>query len=263
MYRWNAEEYSQASGQQQKWARELIAGLGLAGSERMLDIGCGDGKVTAEIAALLPAGSVTGVDVSPEMIDFARAAFPPASHPNLSWRVMDAGELRFDGGFDLVFSNATLHWVIDHRPVLAGIARALEPGGRAVLSMGGKGNAREVVAELVTMLAREEWSRYFTGMTGAYGFYGPGEYGVWLKEAGLEPRRVELVAKDMTQPGREGLASWVRTTWLPFTQRVPEDRRERFIYALTDSYLEGHPLDSEGLAHVEMFRLEVEAVKPA
>ncbi len=162
-----------------------------------------------------------------------------------------------------MFSNATLHWVIEHGPVLSGIARALEPGGRAVLSMGGRGNAREVVSELAGLLSREEWGGYFNGMGNAYGFYGPEEYRAWLEEAGLEPRRVELVPKDMTQPGREGLAAWVRTTWLPFTQRVPEGERERFIYALTDAYLASHPLDAEGLAHVEMFRLEVEAAKPA
>lgn len=74
---------------------------------------------------------------------------------------------------------------------------------------------------------------------------------------------MELVYKDMTQPGRDGLAAWIRTTWLPFTQRIPEERRESFISQLVDTYLEKHPLDAEGLAHVEMFRLEVEAFKPS
>jgi trans-aconitate 2-methyltransferase len=262
-YLWDAEEYSQASGAQLQWARELIAGLSLAGDECVLDLGCGDGKVTAEISALLPRGSITGVDVSPEMIDFARSAFPPDGFPHLELLVMDARELTFEDRFDLIFSNATLHWIVDHRPVLSGIARGLKPGGRVVVSMGGKGNGGEMVMAIATLLKQAEWNRYFGGFANPYGFYGPEEYAGWLEEAGLIPLRVELVYKDMTQPGRDGLAAWIRTTWLPFTQRIPEERRESFISQLVDTYLEKHPLDPEGLAHVEMFRLEVEAFKPS
>lgn len=262
-YRWDADGYSKASSQQQRWARELISGLGLKGDERLLDIGCGDGKITAELAGMLPEGSVTGVDVSPEMIGFARQAFPPEVCPNLEWQVMDASALTFEGGFDLVFSNATLHWLIDQRPVLAGIARALEPGGRLAVSMGGRGNAAEVITVLASLVCSDEWRDFFSDPENPYGFYGPEEYRGWLEEAGLEPVRIELIPKDMTQPGRDGLAAWVRTTWLPFTSCVPEVRREDFIYRIVDTYLETHPLDAEGLAHVEMFRLEVEALKPA
>ncbi len=261
-YHWDAEGYSKASSQQQKWARELITGLGLKGDEHLLDIGCGDGKVTVELAGLLPRGFVTGIDVSSEMIDFAREAFPPETCPNLDWQVMDAATLTFEGGFDLVFSNATLHWIVDQRPVLAGIVRALEPGGRLAVSMGGRGNAGEVVEVFGSLIAADEWSACFDELANPYGFYGPEEYRGWLEEAGLVPVRVELVPKDMTQPGRDGLAAWVRTTWLPFTMRVPEDRREEFIYEIVDTYLEAHPLDTDGLAHVGMVRLEVEALKP-
>ena len=80
-----------------------------------------------------------------------------------------------------------------------------------------------------------------------------------LREAGLKPVRVELLPKDMQQAGRAGLAGWVRTTWLPYTQRVPEPLREQFILELVDSYLDRHPLDIHGFAHVPMVRLEVEA----
>lgn len=83
-----------------------------------------------------------------------------------------------------------------------------------------------------------------------------------LNEAGLEPLRVELIPKDMAQPVREALTGWVRSTWLPFTQRVPEDMREAFIGDLVDAYLASHPLDEHGHAHVSMIRLEVEARKP-
>jgi len=91
---WNAAEYAANSAVQQTWARELITQLQLRGDEHVLDVGCGDGKVTAEIARAVPRGSVTGVDASPSMIRFARKAFPPGRHPNLEFQVMDAREIK-------------------------------------------------------------------------------------------------------------------------------------------------------------------------
>src|SRR4051812_48653879 len=114
---WDANEYAKHSSVQQHWARELIDKLAWRGDERVLDIGCGDGKVTAEIArAAVPRGSVLGIDSAPQMIRFASEHF--ADVPNLRFRQMDASDIALRGQFDVVFSNAALHWVIDHRPVL-------------------------------------------------------------------------------------------------------------------------------------------------
>lgn len=259
-YTWDAEDYARASSEQQKWARELIGKLGLKGEERVLDIGCGDGKVTAEIAARVPKGRVTGVDNSTAMIQLARGRHADAV--NLEFSIADARALPFREGFDVVFSNAALHWVRNHRPVVRGIARCLRPGGRALLQMGGRGNAAGILAAVDEMIRGNGWRDHFRGCAFPYGFHGPEEYEAWLNESGLRPTRVELIPKDMVHPGREGLAGWVRTTWLPYTQRVPDDRREAFIRELVDRYLADHPLDDSGKAHVDMVRLEVEATRP-
>jgi trans-aconitate 2-methyltransferase len=263
MPRWDASDYHRHSTAQQAWARELFGKLSLCGSERILDIGSGDGKVTAELASLAPSGRVLGIDRSPQMVSFARDAFPPERHPNLGFDQADARELTFDSEFDLVFSNATLHWIIDHRPVLAGIARALTPGGRFVAQMAGAGNAAPVVEQVQGLCAEAEWHELFQGFAFPYGFHGTHEYRGWLCEAGLEAKRVDLFPRDMLQKGSAGLTGWVRTTWLPYTQRVPEDRREAFIATLVARYVEAHPPDAEGFVHVPMVRLEVEAVRPA
>jgi trans-aconitate 2-methyltransferase len=259
MYLWDAEDYRDSSSQQKKWGRELLIKLHLDGYERVLDIGCGDGKLTAEIAERLANGSAMGIDNSEEMIRLASEVYPPDIFPKLSWRVVDARELDFEGEFDVIFSNAALHWVIDHQPVLSGIRRSLKPGGRILLQMGGRGNASNVVGVLGDMFGREEWNRYFTDFTLPYGFYGPEEYKEWLQEAGLTPTRVELVPKDMVHEGRKGLAGWIRTTWLPFTQRIPEELCEQFIDELVDGYVRRYPPDEKGLVHVNAIRLEVEA----
>ncbi|MBN1671691.1 MAG: methyltransferase domain-containing protein [Kiritimatiellae bacterium] len=259
MPQWDAQDYHGSSGAQQKWARELLPKLRLAGHERLLDIGCGDGKVTAELAAHLPDGSVLGIDNSAEMIGFAQAHFPPARFPNLRFQIADAARLDFDAEFDVVFSNACLHWVRDHRPVLAGIARSLRPAGRVLLQMGGRGNAADILTLVEPMIAGAEWGGWFRGFQFPYGFHGPDEYRGWLEAAGFRRHRVELIPKDMTQAGRDALCGWIRTTWLPYTQRVPEARRRAFVEELADRYLAEHPPAGDGLVHVGMVRLEVEA----
>lgn len=261
-YSWDAHDYARHSGQQQIWARELIARLGLRGDESILDIGCGDGKVTAEIAARAADGAVVGVDNAVAMIALARQRYPQSSHANLRFGLADARCLPFCDAFDVVFSNATLHWLVDHRPALQSIARSLKPGGRAVLQMGGRGNGAAIIALLDRMTVQTEWARYFAGFSFPYGFHGPQEYAPWLRDAGLTARRSALIAKDMVHQGRAGLAGWIRTTWLPWTQRVPDAERDLFVAALVDGYLGAYPLDAQGQAHVAMMRLEVEAQKP-
>jgi trans-aconitate methyltransferase len=258
---WNPADYHKHSDAQMAWAAELIAKLALTGNERVLDIGCGDGKVTAQIARAARYGLVLGVDSSEEMVRFAREAFGADEFPNLSFRVCDARRLPFCEEFDIIFSNATLHWVVDHRPVLAGIAMGLRPGGQAVLQMGGEGNAADVVAVVAGVIAEERWRDYFGGFEFPYGFHGAEIYREWIVEADLTPVRVELIAKDMAKPGPEGLAGWVRTTWMPYTHRVPEALREEFIAEIVSRYVAAHPADADGTVHVRMMRLEVEARK--
>jgi len=125
-FHWDASDYAKHSNAQQKWAKELISRINLRGSESLLDIGCGDGKITAEIASCLKAGTVVGIDNSAEMISLAKEKFPNSTHPNLSFLKQDARELSFCQEFDVIFSNAVLHWVLDHRPVLKGIYRSLK-----------------------------------------------------------------------------------------------------------------------------------------
>jgi len=186
MYKWDAEAYNKNSAWQQSWARELIGKLNLRGDEKILDIGCGEGKVTAEIATYLPSGAVTGIDISEDMVGFAKKTFPIEKHPNLRFLIMDALNLNPDEQFDIVFSNATLHWIKDHRTVLKGIKKHLKPAGRMLVQMAGKGNAGDVMAIMKDACAGKRWGKYFSDFSSPYGMYGPDEYEVWLEEAGLK-----------------------------------------------------------------------------
>src|SRR5262245_46887940 len=124
MTEWNARDYYQRSALQKWLAEKSLACLELAGSERVLDIGCGDGKITAEIAARVPGGSVVGVDPSTAMIDFAREHFL-ADHANVSFAVGDATRLAYRDAFDRVVSFNALHWVPDQSAALRCIRDAM------------------------------------------------------------------------------------------------------------------------------------------
>jgi trans-aconitate 2-methyltransferase len=259
--KWNPAGYAANSVVQQTWARELIAKLNLRGDEHILDVGCGDGKVTAELARALSRGSVTGIDASPQMIEFAKTTFSTRKFPNLRFRVMDARKIKFDRQFDFVFSNAALHWVDDHQAILRGTAAVLKPGGRLVISCGGKGNAQDVFIALRPEMRLKRWREFFRRMPTPYFFYTPDDYKKWLPKFGFRISGLKLAPKDATYNGAEGFATWLRTTWIPYVQRVPADLREEFIAAVTERYLAKHPLDKAGQVHVRMVRLEIDAVK--
>lgn len=259
--KWNASAYAANSVVQQSWARELIARLQLRGDEHILDIGCGDGKVTAEIARSVPRGAVVGMDASAEMISFARKTFPPRKLANLKFQVTDAREIKSSQKFDVVFSNAALHWVDDHEAILRGAASVLKPGGRLVISCGGKGNAHDVFLALRPEMRLKRWCQYFRKMPLPYFFYAPSDYEKWLPQFGFHINAVELAPKDALYDGAEAFATWLRTTWIPFVQRVPENLREEFIAAVTARYVAKHPPDADGKVQVRMVRLEIDAVK--
>jgi trans-aconitate methyltransferase len=155
--KWNPEDYARNSDAQLKWAQELRQNLNLQGNESVLDVGCGDGKITADFATTLPRGRVTGVDSSPEMIAYATRTYASKQYPNLSFACVDARSLDFDQEFDLCFSNATLHWVDNHQAFLNGASRSLRRGGRLVISCGGQGDAADVLQVFSELASCESW----------------------------------------------------------------------------------------------------------
>lgn len=263
MVKWNPEEYARQSASQEKWAKELLPLLQLKEAEHVLDIGSGDGKVTALIAQHVPKGQVLGLDSSPEMVDFARRSFPPDIFPNLKFEVGNASELNFCRNFDVVVSFACLHWVLDHGPVLEGIAEALRPGGRVLLQFGGYGNAADIICAADEVKSRPHWAQFFQRFEFPYGFFRDAQYCAWVEKAGLESGRIELVPKDMVHASRDSLVGWFHTTWMPYICRVPEHRQEAFIDEVIDRYLQEFPPDVHGHIHVAMVRLQVQARKPS
>ncbi|MCK9151897.1 class I SAM-dependent methyltransferase [Methanobacterium alcaliphilum] len=260
MYKWDAEDYRKSSSNQERWAKELMELLKLKGSEQVLDIGCGDGRITAKIAAKVPEGNVVGIDNSEDMIKLAQKTFSPEEYVNLKFRHIDARFLDFNNEFEVIFSNAALHWVKDQSSVLNGIQKALKTKGKIILQMAGKGNAQEIIDVLFELIKLEKWENYFHNLEFPYGFFNAEEYSAMLKNAGLKPINVQLIPKIMFHSNIDELKGWIRTTWLPYTHKVPQELQEEFITQIAMSYLEKHPPTSQKV-EIKMVRLEVEAEK--
>ena len=152
---WDGRDYERHSAQQRSWGGDLIAELALRGDERVLDLGCGDGTLTARLAGLVPNGSVLGIDAAPEML----AAAQEKCGPNMRVTVGDIQALDFADAFDLVFSNAALHWVPDH----AAGPDADPPGAPRRGGFSGPSSGRTAMSRTSWPASAARWPRPPTG----------------------------------------------------------------------------------------------------
>lgn len=168
----DGEAYKAASRHQKEWGDRLIAELPLHGNERVLDLGCGDGVLTERIARRVPRGRVIGIDGAWSMIETARKL----ERENLAFRLMDIECLHFEYQFDVIFSNATLQWVRDHRRMLQRVYLRLKTGGILRFNFGGCGNCATLVAVLKETMADKRFAAHFAGFDWPWYFPTAEEY---------------------------------------------------------------------------------------
>jgi trans-aconitate methyltransferase len=236
MTEWHASDYNRQSSLQQAMAEEQLGLLTLDGTERILDVGCGDGKVTAEIAARVPRGSVLGVDPSRDMVAFASSHFGPPAHANLQFEVADVRRLPYRDEFDLAVSFNALHWVPEQGAALASIHAALRPGGRALLRLvpAGQRKCLEDVIEDVRQQAR--WADYFLGFQRPYAHFAPEAYRSLAQSCGFRVLRLRVEDKAWDFKTREAFAAFARATFVEWTRCLPQSEWDAFISEVLDLY---------------------------
>ena len=236
---WNAAQYTQHSSLQEAMAAEVLALLDLQGGERVLDVGCGDGRITARIADRVASGTVVGVDASPDMIAHAAREYGPgAAHAraNLRFEVADARALPFDAAFDLLVSFNALHWVHEQGAALRAIAAALVPAGRAQLRMVTRGTASSL--EEVAEATRKEprWAAHFAAFEDPYLRLTADEYAALAAETGLEVLAVRTQAKAWNFHTDAAFFGFCSAGFGAWTQRLPEAQHRAFIESVIRAY---------------------------
>lgn len=282
---WNAAEYDAKHAFVYEKAKGLVELLAPKAGERILDLGCGTGALTAEIAAR--GAEVLGVDRSEEMIAQARKKFPA-----LRFEVMDARELRFKadavqganrgeaatksekqiphpakpagirddrlGWFDAVFSNAVLHWIPEADEVIAGVARVLKRGGRFVAEFGGKGNIQKLVAGFHSALAALDIRP--PDEVGPWFYPSVAEYAGMLERHGLEVREASLFDRPtVLEEGEHGLENWIRVFRRTFIEKMGEENASRWIREVERQCLQ--ELFRDGIWVLDYRRLRIAAWK--
>jgi trans-aconitate methyltransferase len=218
--KWDAGLYDDKHSFVWKLAAAVLELLDAKPGERILDLGCGTGHLTAKIAEA--GAQVVGVDRSPEMIRQARLKYP-----SLRFEVMDAREISLDGPFDAVFSNATLHWIKEPERVIAGVKKSLRAGGRFVAEFGGKGNTCELLRAVP-----QAWVNLGLAGPAPHPWYYPSlaEYAGLLEQHGFEVTHATLFDRPTAlDDGERGLHNWLEMFGSALVEGLPESTRERLL----------------------------------
>jgi trans-aconitate methyltransferase len=243
---WDAARYQDRHSFVWRFGASLMELLNPQPGERILDVGCGTGQLTAEIAR--SGATVTGLDNSAEMLAEARK-----NYPNLAFVLGDAASFRFPEPVDAVFSNAVLHWVKDAEGAIKSIAQALRPGGRFVAEFGGQGNIASVQAALRAVLgpsADEQSPWYYPSV---------GEYAPILEAHGMEVRDAHLFDRPTPLQGEDGMEHWLRMFTQSYLRQFSPERADDVVSQLVDHLRP--TLYHDGVWTVDYRRLRVQCVR--
>lgn len=256
-HEFDGKKYEKASSHQKEWGRKLISELGLKGNERVLDLGCGDGALTLQLAELLPDGEVVGIDASQGMIDVASTR----ERPNLRFSRLDINHLDYENQFDVVFSNATLHWIKDHQRLLQNIHRALRDDGRIRFDFAGDGNCSHFFSVVRDVITLDEFNSFFTEFEWPWYMPSVDEYEILAKSSGLHDVRVWGENVDRFFPDKEMMIRWVdQPSLVPFLAFVSDPVKASFREHVVNRMIE-ETKQKDGRCFETFRRINVSATK--
>jgi trans-aconitate 2-methyltransferase len=258
MPEWNAEQYHELSLPQQQWGRRVLERMPLQGHERILDIGCGTGRITSEIAARAGRGRVIGVDRSAAMLETA-AQWLREHGPGVRLIRADGAALPFRSAVDVVFSGATFHWIHDHAALFRSIVTALKPGGRLVAQCGGSGNLGVLLGRAERLMGDPRFAGWFADWSEPTFYPDVASTKHRLAAAGFTDVEVWLEAAPTHFGGPDEFQQFIATVCVRHhLNRLPGRERDIFLRELTAAAAADSPPFT-----LDYWRLNIAAMRPA
>jgi len=249
---WQPQLYNNKHAFVYGFGENLIQWLDPKEDERILDLGCGSGQLTAVIAER--GAQTIGIDASAAMIAAARQQYP-----KLGFTVADATDFHFAKPFDAIFSNATLHWVLRYRQAIGRMYDALKPGGRLVLEMGGKGNIRHIEDALRFRLNEHGYG--LESSMPLWFFPSLGKYTSELEDEGFSVSLAQYFDRPTQLADSDsGIRDWLRMFASSFFEKIPEEQQESIIEEVQEELRPQLFYDSNWYADYK--RLRIIAYKP-
>ena len=254
-FEFDGEKYKAASKHQKEWGNSLIDSLRLSGGESILDLGCGDGVLTARLSELTPDGEVIGMDASQGMIHAAKKL----EGANLAFVCLDINQMDYESRFDLIFSNAALHWVKNHKKLLGNCFKALKAGGRIAWNFAAHGTADTFNSVVLEAMTLPRFKKYFTGFEWPWYMPRVEDYTALVAESGFGGYRVTGENKDRYFESSDALIKWIdQPSLVPFLQVLPSEIKDGFRDAVISVMLE-KTRQPDGRCFEKFRRIQVEA----
>jgi trans-aconitate methyltransferase len=240
---WNAALYHQISAPQVSWGKKVLSRVSLRGDERLLDAGCGTGRLTRELLEALPHGKVVALDASQNMLDEARAYLEPDFPGRIEFLRCDLLDLPCNQEFDGIFSTASFHWVLDHGRLFRNLYRALRPGGWLVAQCGGDKNIERLLSRAGRLMEIRAYAQYFAGYESPWEYSDAETAATRLKNAGFEEIETGLEEAPTKFPNAAEFHQFVENVILRHhLQRIPGiEVRHQFMTELTLLYEQDDP----------------------
>jgi trans-aconitate methyltransferase len=250
--------YNHHSQQQGSVAYEALKKMEFQGTEQVLDIGCGSGKITANISGRVGKGSVVGLDLSEGMVAFAQKTYQPF-YPNLSFVRGNIQTFNFASKFDLIFSSSSLHWILDHEALLAQIHDLLRDEGLILFTIPCTPST-EIAAVFSDVISQEPWQTYLKDYYHPRRKFTSEEYILLLKQAAFKEVEVTQVPLTYYFETKREFANWF-AAFSPMLLYIPEELHESFLISVAERYLRTFPLDKEGRVIFKQNELIIKAQK--
>jgi len=256
-FEFDGEKYKQASKHQKEWGNRLISELEITGNEAILDLGCGDGVLTEQLSALVPNGKVIGIDASRGMIETANNY----RKDNLIFICKDINDIDFVNCFDVIFSNATLHWVKDHERLLKNSIVALRQNGIIRWNFAGNGNCSNFFDTVKTVMNENVFRKYFVDFEWPWYMPSKDEYEELIANAGFHKVHVGFENADRYFSDSDEMTKWIdQPSIVPFIKQIPDGKKEDFRNTVIEMMIK-RTIQPDGRCFETFRRVNVKAIK--